>query len=133
MRAALPGSWGGLLGWSWDEGRERFQRARLARALGRGLLPGQGKERLQALLALLAPALLVGLWPLAPDRALTLALLSLLLLYPLNRPFLRRVGESAPDLMNAALLYCLARPFAWLGGMLAAAGERLGGGTAPRS
>ncbi len=131
VRAALPGSWRGLLGQAWSEGRESFQRLRLARSLGPGLLPGQGRERLQTLLALLSPALLAGLWPLAPDRALTLTLLCLLLLYPLNRPFLRGVGESDPDLVNRALLYCLLRPFAWLGGMLAAAGDRLGAGGGP--
>jgi hypothetical protein len=123
----LPASWGGLLRLAWAEGRENFLRARLARARAPGLLGGQGNPRLQALLALLAPAALLGLWPLDPGQALTLALLCLLLLYPLNRPFLRHLSREAPELLNPALAYCLLRPFAWLGGMLAAGAARLGG------
>jgi hypothetical protein len=134
---ALPESWGGLLGLAWAEGRECFLRARLARGqtpgLPPGLLAGQGNPRLQALMALLAPAALAGMWPLDPGRGLALALLCLALLYPLNRPFLAHMSREAPGLMNRALLYCLLRPFAWLGGMLVAGAERLGTRTGPRA
>jgi hypothetical protein len=131
----LPASWGGLWRLAWAEGRESSLRARLgggqAPGLPPGLLGGQGNPRLQALLALLAPAVLAGLWPLDHGRAVTLALICLALLYPLNRPFLTHLGHEAPGLLNQALLYCLVRPFAWLGGMLAAGTGRLGGRGGP--
>ncbi len=120
-----PQSMGGMLTRARLEGSDLFARIRLLRRLG--LSPALGQNAMQIGLALLAPALLLGLWPLAPDRAVTLALLAWLLLYPLNRPFLRQVAEYKPAQINQALLYCGLRPFAWLAGMLTAALGRLGG------
>ena len=42
----------------------------------------------------------------------------ILLLYPLNRDFLRRVVQQVPECLFTGLFYCFWRPWAWLYGMI---------------
>jgi hypothetical protein len=120
-----PETMGAMLARARQSGLSLFARQRLLRRMGQS--PALGWTGLQVGLALLAPSLLLGLAAQAPDRAITLALLAWLLLYPLNRPFLKHVAEYKPANINQALFYCGLRPFAWLAGMLQAAFGRLGG------
>lgn len=121
-----PKTLGALLNRARREGRAMFGRRRLLRHMDRGA--GQAKDSVQILLALAAPCLLGGFWAQAPDRAITLGLLAWLLLYPLNRPFLRQVAEYRPGVVGQAMLYCMLRPYAWLLGMAQAGGNRLSSG-----
>lgn len=106
LERPLPQGWGGL----W----------RLAQTQGRGLRQGPRPPlaALQMLLSLLAPALFLGFWTWAPDRAVTLGLLCLLLHYPINRGFLNFVAQEEPGALWPGLAYCLLRPWGWLAGLL---------------
>ena len=120
---------------TWPEAwRRQVQRGRDMSPAGRrtpgpgdgepgGALPG----RLQPIIILIALGLLAFLGPQAPQAALTLALVCLLSLYFLNRPFLKFVSQKEPALLNRALALCFLRPAAWLAGLAAAALKRLGG------
>ena len=83
--------------------------------------------KLQQLLILVFIMLLITFMPHDPQRALSLAAVCLLLLYPLNRPFLRHLGQNHPELLNTGLLFCLLRPFVRLAGGLAGALGRFKG------
>ncbi len=121
VRLPLPRTWGQVWRSELRRGRQRYQDLRRGRRLGPG-------AHLQPALVLLAAGLLAALGPHDPGRAVSLALICLLLLYPANRPFLRLVGSQDPGLMRQALALCFLRPLAWTLGMLAAALNRMGGG-----
>lgn len=125
-RTGLPATWGGYLAGEVNLGRTLF----LTRRRGpEGQRPGLTSRGLilQPLLALAALGLLIVYLPSAPGRAITLAAIALLLLYPLNRPFLKQVIGRQPGLVNKAMLICLIRPFVWCVGMVDAAVRRLTG------
>ncbi len=103
------------------QSRLLLRRAGLESRLGPALLLAQSALCLGVL------ALLLGLTPLAPGLGLTLILLALLALYPLNRPFLSWLSEMEPQLVSKALLGCLLRPWAWLAGLARGALGRLTG------
>lgn len=127
VRRPLPATWGGCLALAYELGRNRFRNLLHRRRLGLGS-PGGGRRFAQSFLVMLAVALPLGLWSLDWPRALTLAALCLLLLYPLNRGFIKSVALQEPHLLKRALLWCLLRPWAWTMGMLKASLERMGGG-----
>ncbi len=81
----------------------------------------------QQLLMLIFLLLLITLGPADPLRALSLGAVCLLLLYPLDRPFIKHIGHNHPELLNPALLFCLIRPFVRLLGGLAGALNRFQG------
>lgn len=123
----LPSSWGAYLRLAYHLGRNRFRNTLHRRRLG---LPGNGSlgQHAQSLLIMLALGLPFALWPQYPEQAATLPLLCLLLLYPLNRSFLKFVSQRQPELVPRALLLCLLRPFAATAGLINAALDRMGGG-----
>lgn len=114
----LPGSWSQI----W---RAQIRRGEsLLNELPSRLRSG-GEAYLQPVLLLLALGLLLAMGPQDPARAISLALICLLLLYPLNRAFLKCVGAEAPGLLKTAFLLCCLRPPAWVLGMVRAALGRL--------
>lgn len=121
-----PVTWGQYLSDERRVGRTLFMTRRQNPGEPGGLLSGNGMV-LQPLLAFAAMALPAMLLYQAPGNAVTLSALVLLLLYPLNRTFLKTVAREEPGLLNKAVVMCLARPFAWLWGMAASALGRLGG------
>ncbi|KMY66056.1 hypothetical protein AAU61_19040 [Desulfocarbo indianensis] len=120
VRRALPGAWPQVWQWQAARGKANYNALKQGRRLAWG-------DYLQPALILLALGLLLALGPQDPARALTLAAICLLLLYPLNRAFLAFVGQREPHLLSSALLLCLMRPVAWTWGMLGAALRRIGG------
>ena len=126
VKRPLPPTWGNYLRLAYHLGRNRFRNTLHRRRLGLGASGGWG-EHAQSILALLALGLPLALWQSHPEQAATLPLVCLLLLYPLNRRFLKFVAEQDPRLMSRALLMCLLRPFAWTAGLLKAALDRMGG------
>lgn len=122
-RLPQPGTWGGLLARARLQGAALFSSRRLPAS--QGLLPD--RPGLQVALLLAAWAALAGFARLDPGRGLSLAAMALLLLYPLNRAFLRFAAQEEPALLGRALLYCLLRPWAWALGLLGAALGWLGG------
>jgi hypothetical protein len=127
VKRPLPEAWNGYLRLAYHLGRNRFRNTLHRRRLGLPSAGGLGQQA-QSLLILLALGLPFALWPQHPDQALTLPLLCLLLLYPLNRGFLKFVSGEAPELMQRALALCLLRPFAATAGLIRAALDRMGGG-----
>lgn len=125
-RTSLPATWGRYLAGEINLGRTLFLTRRQGTKDGRPELTSRGLMT-QPLLALAAVAVLAIYLPSAPGRAVTLAAIALLLLYPLNRPFLRLVIHQEPALTNKAMIICLIRPFVWCAGMFSAALGRLGG------
>ncbi len=124
-RCKAPGNWRETASCFVGQG-EQFAR-RLAGVGGMDLekrpwLPGAAWEAL----LMLAAAGFAG-FALFHDTAgnLIRALICLLLLYPVNRRFLKQVSETAPELMNKALLYCLLRAPCRTGGLLKSAFLRL--------
>ena len=124
-RCKAPGTWREAASFFVGQGKQ-FAR-RLAGVGGMNLekrpwLPGAAWEAL----LMLAAAGFVG-FALFHDAAgnLIRALICLLLLYPVNRSFLKRISETAPELMNKALLYCLLRAPCRTAGMLKSAFLRL--------
>lgn len=115
----LPGTWGQVWRRQIRRGENRFHELRSGLRL-------PGEAYLQPMLLLLALGLLLVLGPQDLNRAATLALICVLLLYPANRAFLKYVGHQEPDLLKKAFFLCLWRPLAWLWGMLKAALGRLG-------
>lgn len=115
----LPGAWGQVWRRQIRRGENRFHELRSGLRL-------PGEAYLQPMLLLLALGLLLVLGPQDLNRAATLALICVLLLYPANRAFLKYVGHQEPDLLKKAFFLCLWRPLAWLSGMLKAALGRLG-------
>lgn len=109
------------LGKTLFQSRRRSQGAGAAPLMSRGLI----LQPLAALAALIAP---IWFLPHAIDRALTISALCLLMLYPLNRAFLKQVAAREPGILNKALIMCLIRPFVWCAGMISAALGRLSGG-----
>lgn len=126
VRRPLPYTWGGCLALAYGLGRNRFRNLLHRRRLGLGS-PGGGRRFAQSLLVMLAVAIPVGLGAHDWQRAVTLPLICLLLLYPLNRGFIKSVAHQEPHLLNRALLWCLLRPWAWTLGMLKASLDRMGG------
>ena len=127
-RRRRPNTWPDLAREEFRRGWEMFA-ARRQRAQDPGpppLLP-RGVPA-QVILALGSVGVLAALITRAPQNALTLAALCLLLLYPLNRSFLHFVAGRRPGLVNRAIILCLARPFLWAAGLAAAALDRLAKG-----
>jgi hypothetical protein len=118
----LPKTWGGIWRWQFRQGENRWGELRS------GLRPA-GEAYLQPALLLLALGLLLAIGPQDPARAVSLALICVLLLYPLNRAFLKYVGIEDPGLLKNAFLFCFLRPMAWVLGMLKRSLGRLGFGT----
>ncbi|MEW5914159.1 MAG: glycosyltransferase family A protein [Thermodesulfobacteriota bacterium] len=127
VKRPLPETWGGYLRLAYHRGRNRFRNTLHRRRLGLPAAGGLGQQA-QSLLILLALGLPFALWPRYPDQALTLPLLCLLLLYPLNRRFLKFISGQAPELIQRALALCLLRPLAATAGLVKAALDRMGGG-----
>ncbi|MCF8040604.1 MAG: glycosyltransferase family 2 protein [Desulfarculaceae bacterium] len=127
IRRPLPSTWGGCLTLAYQLGRNRFRNLLHRRRLGLGS-PGGGRRFAQSVLVMLAVAIPLGLGGHDWQRAVTLPIICLLLLYPLNRGFIKSVAHQEPHLLNRALLWCLLRPWAWTLGMLKAALDRMGGG-----
>jgi len=120
VKRALPGAWPQVWRWQAARGKANYSALRKGRRLAWG-------DYSQPTLVLLALGLLLALGPQDPARAVTLAAICLLLLYPLNRAFLAFVGQREPRLLSSALLLCLLRPISWTWGMLSAALRRIGG------
>lgn len=129
VKRPLPATWSGCLALAYHLGRNRFRNLLHRRRLGLGA-PGGGRRFAQSLLVVLALGLLLALGGQDWQRAVTLAAICLLLLYPLNRGFIKSVAHQEPGLLNRALLWCLLRPWAWTLGMLKASLDRVGGGGA---
>lgn len=126
VKRPLPATLGAALRLAYHLGRNRFRNLLHRRRLG--LTGRRGTQRfLQSLLVLLAVGLAIALAGRDPERAVTLPLLCLLLLYPLNRGFLKQVSHSEPELMRRAVVWCLLRPWAWTLGMFKAALDRITG------
>lgn len=126
VKRPLPATLGAALGLAYHLGRNRFRNIIYRRRLG--LRGRRGTQRfLQSLLVLLAVGLAVVLAGRDPERAVTLPLLCLLLLYPLNRGFLKQVAEREPELMRRAVAWCLLRPWAWTLGLFKASLDRITG------
>jgi hypothetical protein len=118
VRQQLPGAWRQI----W---RSQIRRGEnLLNELPSRLRSG-GEAYLQPVLLLLALGLLLAMGPQDPSRAISLALICLLLLYPLNRAFLKCVGAKDPGLLKTAFLLCCLRPPAWILGMIKAVLGRL--------
>lgn len=115
----LPGAWDQVWQRQIRLGENRFHELRSGLRL-------PGEAYLQPILLLMALGLFLVLGPQDLNRAATLALICVLLLYPANRGFLKYVGHQEPDLLKKAFFLCLWRPLAWLSGMLKAALGRLG-------
>ncbi|MCF8031585.1 MAG: hypothetical protein K9K66_01670 [Desulfarculaceae bacterium] len=126
VKRPLPASLGPALTLAYHLGRNRFRNILHRRRLG---IRGRGGTRRfwQSVLVLLAVAIPVALAGRDPQRAFTLAAVCLLLLYPLNRGFLKQISSQEPELMSKALLWCLLRPWAWTLGMLRASLDRVTG------
>ncbi|MCB2190524.1 MAG: glycosyltransferase [Deltaproteobacteria bacterium] len=127
LRRPLPATWGGCLSLAYQLGRNRFRNLLHRRRLGLGS-PGGARRFAQSFLVMLAVAIPLGLGAHDWQRAATLPIICLLLLYPLNRGFIKSVAHQEPHLLNRALLWCLLRPWAWTLGMLKASVDRIGGG-----
>jgi hypothetical protein len=127
VRRPLPSTWGECLTLAYQLGRNRFRNLLHRRRLGLGS-PGGARRFAQSLLVMLAVALPLGLGSHDWQRAVTLPIICLLLLYPLNRGFIKSLALQEPHLLNRALLWCLLRPWAWTLGMLKASLDRLAGG-----
>ncbi|MBU4277970.1 MAG: glycosyltransferase [Proteobacteria bacterium] len=127
IRRPLPFTWGGCLALAYQLGRNRFRNLLHRRRLGLGS-PGGTRRFAQSLLVMLAVAIPLGLGAHDWQRAVTLSIICLLLLYPLNRGFIKSVAHQEPHLLNRALLWCLLRPWAWTLGMVKASLDRMGGG-----
>lgn len=126
VKRPLPATWGNYLRLAYHLGRNRFRNTLHRRRLGLGASGGWG-EHAQSILALLALGLPLALWQTNPEQAVTLPLICLLLLYPLNRRFIKFATEHDPGLVSRALLMCLLRPFAWTAGSIKAALDHMGG------
>lgn len=102
--------------WAGNVWRGRLCRQRLA--MWRQLAPEQRKLELnllaQVAVVLLALSLL-GLWLAGTE---TLGWLLILLLYPLNRPFIRMAADKYPQKVTGCLAFCLLRPLIWLAGLV---------------
>ena len=128
VRRPLPASWGGAMGLAYHLGRNRFRNILHRRRLGLG--GGAGANRFwQSVLVLAAVGFPLALAGRDPGGAFTWSVICLLLLYPLNRSFLKQALHREPELMSRALLWCLLRPWAWTLGMIKAALDRMGGPT----
>jgi hypothetical protein len=126
VRRPLPASWSDALGLAYHVGRNRFRNILHRRRLG--LRGGSGTNRFwQSVLVLAAVGFPLALAGRDPGGAFTWSAICLLLLYPLNRSFLKQVSHREPELMSRALLWCLLRPWAWTLGMIKAALDRMGG------
>jgi hypothetical protein len=128
VRRRQPDTWGGVAreqfrrGWEvFASRRQRSQDPGPPSALPRGMAA-------QVALALAAPGFILALASRAPENAFTLSALCLLLLYPLNRPFLKYVAAKHPPVLNRAIILCLARPFLWCAGLVTAALDRVAKG-----
>ncbi|MCB2226492.1 MAG: hypothetical protein KQH53_07410 [Desulfarculaceae bacterium] len=126
IKRPLPATLGAALGLAYHLGRNRFRNILHRRRLGLSGSRGAGRFW-QSVLVLLAVGLAIALARVAPERAITLPLICLLLLYPLNRGFLKQLSQREPELMQRALLWCLLRPWAWTLGMFKAALDRITG------
>jgi glycosyltransferase involved in cell wall biosynthesis len=126
VKRPLPSTWGSYLRLAYHLGRNRYRNTLHRRRLGLSASGGWG-EHAQSVLALLVPSLPLALWQTHPEQAVTLPLICLLLLYPLNRRFIKFVTEQDPGLVSRALLMCLLRPFAWTAGLIKAALDHMGG------
>lgn len=127
VRRPLPSTWGGCLALAYHLGRNRFRNLLHRRRLGLGS-PGGGRRFAQSLLVMLAVGIPLALGSRDWERALTLPIICLLLLYPFNRGFIKSVAQQEPALLNRTLLWCLLRPWAWTFGMLKASLDRISGG-----
>ncbi|MBU2470153.1 MAG: hypothetical protein KKC78_16055 [Proteobacteria bacterium] len=127
VKRPLPSTWGGALALAYHLGRNRFHNLLQRRRLGQGV-PGGSRRFVQSLLVMLAVGFPLALGGQDCQRALTLAAICLLLLYPLNRGFIKTVAHQEPGLLNRTLVWCLLRPWAWTLGMIKASLDRLGGG-----
>ncbi len=126
VKRPLPATWGAYLRLAYHLGRNRYHNTLHRRRLGLGAYGGWG-DHAQSILALMVPGIPIALWQTHPEQAATFPLICLLLLYPLNRRFIKFVAATEPRLMNRALLLCLLRPFAWTAGLIKAALDRMGG------
>ncbi len=125
VRIPLPATWGGLWRAQLERGRQRYRELRRLGGAPAGLATPERFPPWQPLLLLLAGGLAGFLAPLDPGRGLSLSGVCLLLLYPLNRDFLKYLAAGEPDILHQALAYCLLRPAAWTLGLLSAAGQRV--------
>lgn len=119
-----PAGLGQLMREEMDRGRSMYD----ARRLTGDFAPHQLNQALQTAVVLAATGLAAFLGPTAPANALTLAAACLLLEYPLNRGYLRRVVEVEPGRLSRALALTWLRPWAWAAGALHGAFDRLGPG-----
>ncbi len=126
VRRALPATLGAALAWAYHLGRNRFRNILHRRRLGLGSRLG-ARHFWQSVLVLSALGFPLAMANQDPGRAFTASAVCLLLLYPLNRSFLKKLSQREPDLMNRALLWCLLRPFAWTLGLLKASLDRVSG------
>ena len=127
VKRPLPATWGGCLTLAYHLGRNRFRNLLHRRRLGLSA-PGGARRFAQSLLVMLALGFPLALGAQDWQRALSLAAVCLLLLYPLNRDFIKYLAHHQPDLVNRGLLWCLLRPWAWTLGMIKASLDRVGGG-----
>ena len=126
VRRPLPTSLGAALGLAYHLGRNRFRNILHRRRLGLGS-KGGARRFGQSVLILAALGLPLALGGRDLGRALVWSTVCLLLLYPLNRAFLKQLSAREPELLNRALLWCLLRPWAWTWGMIRASLDRMGG------
>ncbi len=125
VRLTLPAGWGPLWREQLERGRQRYRELRRLGGAPAGLATPERFSPWQPLVLLLAGGLAGFLGPQDPARGLSLAAACLLLLYPLNRDFLKYVAGREPDILRQALAYCLLRPAAWTLGLLGAALNRV--------
>lgn len=127
VRMPLPAHWGGLWRGQLERGRQRYRELRRLGGAPADLRTPDQFPPWQPLVVLLSGGLAGFLGRLDPAQGLTLAAACLLLLYPLNRSFLKQVAEQEPDLLQRALAFSLLRPAAWTLGLMSAALKRIVG------